>query len=605
MSSLPWWLIDDERQRASDVVAAARGLRDRQTERRAWLTLAYALYGDFDAYDLTPTGYTVERLQDGPDTVLNVVRACADTVRAELIQSRPRPIFMPAGADWSIRRKCQQMTRFLEGLYTEQAFDRTASSVAMDAILFGTGIVRICLENGRPELQRVMPWEVWVDEQDGYYGRPRSLYLLRYVNKDTLLALYPDQADAIERSSPDDRRWTRIGTDAQIPVVEAWHLPTTKDSGDGRHTIACDQGVLFDEPWEHDWFPFAMMRWKTPICGFWGGGLASELYEIQCDLNRVVEAVQIGQRLNTWPRIAAPRSAQVNFEQFTDEPGTFLEFSGPTAPFALSWPGVSPEIYQWVRGQIEWAFQFSGVSMSAARSEKSAGVTSGRAIQMESNLQSRRFLDVQRAFEQLYIDTARVTVGMMEHESANDSGLEVVWQGKYRAERIKWGQARLNESSYLIRLTPVNALPQTPAGRVDQISNLMSSGFAQQAGAPLPLLIRALDNPDAESLLGPISVSYDLVERICEDLLEMGEDGYRRPEPFFNLSVCLLVGVLTYQQWTLWDVPEEARELLRDWLDEVRVMAERAASDAAPAPEAGAPASPPPDGAPAAPAQAA
>ena len=38
----------------------------------------------------------------------------------------------------------------------------------------------------------------------------------------------------------------------------------------------------------------------------------------------------------------------------------------------------------------------------------------------------------------------------------------------------------------------------------------------------------------------------------------------------------------------LWDVPEEARELLRDWLDRVRVMAERAASDAAPAPEAGA-----------------
>ncbi|MCU0659785.1 MAG: hypothetical protein MUF64_32315, partial [Polyangiaceae bacterium] len=148
MSHLPWWLVEDERQRASDVVALARGLRDRQSERRAWLTLAYALYGDFDAYDLTPTGYTVERIQDGPSTVLNVVRACADTVRAELIQSRPRPMFMPAGADWTIRRKCQQMGRFLEGLFTEQAFDRTASSVAMDAILFGTGIVRVCHEEG-------------------------------------------------------------------------------------------------------------------------------------------------------------------------------------------------------------------------------------------------------------------------------------------------------------------------------------------------------------------------------------------------------------------------------------------------------------------------
>lgn len=592
MTTLPWWSLDDDRQRASDMVAAAKSLRDRQTERRAWLTQAYGLYGELDAWDLTPTGYTVERLDNGPATVLNVVRACADTVRAELIQSRPRPMFMPAGADWSVRKKCRQMTKFLEGLFAEQAFDRTASAIALDAIIFGTGILRVCVENGRPSLDRVLPWEVWCDEQDGYYGKPRTLYLLRYVNREQLLKMYPNSADAIERTVGDERRWTRVGAIDQVVVVEAWHLPTTPDSGDGRHTIAVDQGVLLDEEWTHDWFPFAFMRWKTPICGFWGAGLAAELYEIQCDLNRVVEAVQVGQRLNTWPRIAVSRGAQIDTNLVTDEPGTFLEFSGNIVPQALIWPGVAPEIYGWVKSQIEWAFQFSGVSMSAARSEKSAGVTSGRAIQMESNLQSRRFLDVQRAFEQLYLDAARVTVGMMEHEAANDVSVEVVFQGKYGSgERIKWSQAKLDESGYVIRLTPVSALASSPAGRVDQIANLMSSGFAQQAGAPLPLLIRGLDSPDAESLLGPISVAYDLVEKICEDILNDGEDGYRAPEPFFNLSVCLLVGVLTYQQWIVWAVPEDRLDVLRDWLDAVRQAAKRAAPPAPSAPAA-APATP-------------
>lgn len=605
MSSEPWWKLEDERQRASDVVAAAKALRDRQTERRAWLTLAYGLYGDFDAYDLTPTGYSVERSGQDVHTVLNVVRACANTVRAELIQSKPRSMFMPAGADFSVRSKCQKMTRFMEGLFADQAFDRTASSVAMDALLFGTGIVRALLEDGQPRLERVMPWEVWVDEQDGYYGKPRTLYLLRYVNRDTLLEMYPDARAAIETTHGDERRWIRTGAADQVPVVEAWHLPTSKKGKDGRHTIAIDQGVLMDEEWGHDWFPFAFMRWSEPRAGFWAGGLAAELYEIQCDLNRVVEAVQVGQRLNTWPRIAVPRSAQINTEAITDEPGTYLEYSGPQKPEALIWPGCPPEIYAWINSQINWAFQFSGVSQAAARSEKSAGVTSGRAIQMESNLQSRRFIDVQSAFEQLYLDTARIAVGMMEHEAANDVEIEVVYRGKYRNDRIKWTEAKLDETSYVIRLVPVSATAQTAAGRVDQVASLMNSGFAQQAGVPLQLLLRALDNPDTESLMGPISVAYDLTEKICEEMLEEGK--YTRPEPFFNLSVCMLVGVLTYQQWCLWDAPEDAKDLLRDWIDEVREMAERAANDnaqGAPAPAA-APAAQPSDGAPAAPAQAA
>lgn len=589
----PWWKVEDSRERATGAVNAARGIRDRQSQRRAWLTLAYALYGDLDAFDLSPTGYGVERTASEVQTVLNVVRACADTVRAELIQSRPRPMFMPSGADFAVRKKCAQLGRFIEGLYTDDSFDRTASAVAMDTVIFGTGIVRTLLDQGRPRLERVMPWEVWVDEQDGYYGRPRALYLLRYVSRDELAALYPDSEPAIKTALADDRRWTRNSDVDQVPVVEAWHLPTTDDSGDGWHVIAIDGEMLFEEAWEHSWFPFSFMRWKTPLAGFWGNGLAAELYEIQCDINRVVEAVQIGQRLNTWPRLAVPRAAQVNTEQLTDEPGTMFEYSGPQPPTALVWPGCPPEIYSWLTSQIEWAFRLSGVSMAAASAQKSPGLTSGRAIQLESNLQSRRFVDVQRAFEQLYLDTARTVVGVMEHEAANDNAaeVEVVWRGKYRAERIKWSQARLEESGYVIRLTPVSALASSPAGRVDQISGLMNSGFAQQAGAPLPLLIRAMESPDTESLLGPISAAYDLVERICDDLLE-GEDA-RRPEPFFNLSVCLLVGVLTYQQWCLWDVPEDRLDALRDWLDEVREMAEEAAAAQPPTPQ-GAPAPPPP-----------
>lgn len=592
----PWWEREGE-DAANDVCAVAKGLRDRQSERRAWLALAVALYDDRLAYDLTPTGYTIERLPDAPHTVLNLVESCTDTVHAELIQSRIRTMAMPVGGDWETRKKCRDVTKFLEGLYADRRFDRTASAVCRDSIVLGTGIVRVLVEDGKVQLERVMPWEIWVDEREGYYGTPQTIYQLRYVDRRVLAKRYKDHADIIETARSDGWGWSGRGGD-MVLTVESWHLPSTPDAGDGKHVIAIEGALLFEEEWDHDWFPLVFMHWKTPMAGFWGSGLAASMYELQCDLNRTVEAVQIGQRLNTWPRMGVDRRAKINTEDFTDEPGTFFEYT-EYEPKPLIWPAVPAEIYNWIESNKGWAYQLTGVSMAAARSERPAGLSSGRAIQLNADLQSKRFLDVARAYEQMHLDVGLTVVRVLEHHAANDNrDIEVTYRGRFgKAERIKWSRAKLDENSFVIRLYPVSLLPSTPAGRVDQIGELMRSGYAQQAGVPTPLILRALDNPDTESLLGPISAAYDLAEMQCEKILD-GENP-RPPEGFWNLSVTLLVGTLTYQQWLTWDVPEEFLDELREWLDLVRVALER--SQGASQPAGGEAPAQPSDGAPAAP----
>lgn len=594
-----WWEQEDEAARSKAVCAAAADLRNRQTQRWAAMELALCLYDDASGTDLTVSDFTFTILDEERRTPLNLVRSAIDTVRAELIQGKPRPQCTPTGADWSVRRKCQQLNKFLGGVFSEEAFDRTASAVVLDALVFGAGIARPVVEDGKVKIERIPPWEVWVDADEARYGSPRTLYLTRYAHKDVLKGRYPKAADAIDQArSHIGHSRGAIGI-RQVAVVEAWHLPSTPGAGDGLHVIAVDahDGVLFSEPWEHDWFPLAFLHWKAPLQGFWGQGLAGELVEAQAELNKATYNVQVGHDYHAHTHILASVNSGLNPEAMTDEPGKIWWYNGAQEPKALVFPAVNPEVYAWIKDTIAWGYQLAGVSMSAARSERVAGLSSGRAIQLNSDLQSRRFMDSQRNFEQFHVDVGRTVVRVVEHSADAGQALEVVHMGSRRGERIKWSKARLDESSFMLRLDPVSSTASSPAGRSDYIASLIQSGQAAQVGAPEQAL-RALNDLDTESFNQAVTVAWDLVDQICEDILDKGEDGYRPPEPFFNLSVCLLVGLITYQEWCLLGVPDDRCDVLRDWIDQTRVALDKAASASAPPANSAAPSpAPAPDAA--------
>lgn len=596
----PWW-EEEGSALARGVCSAAAELRNRQVHRWSAMELAFCLYDDASGSDLTVSDFSFEVLDGELRTPLNLVRSCCDTVRAELIQSRLRVMCSPTGSEWGVRQRCRKMTKFLQGVFSKEAVDRTASAVVLDALVHGTGVARPVVEDGKIRIDRIPPWELWCDADEARYGEPRSLYLTRYVHRGVLKARYPDAADAIDGARTYlGRRRGMVGSE-MVAVVEAWHLPSSEGAEDGIHVIAVDADgdPLFSEPWEHEWFPFAFLRWKAPQQGFWGQGLAGELVEVQAELNKATYNVQVGQEYHAHTHILASKNSGLNPEQMTDEPGKIWWYNGAQPPQALVFPAVSPEVYAWIKDLIAWGYQLSGVSSSAARSERPAGLATGRAIQLNADLQTRRFIDAQRELEQFTLDLAERTVDVITHGAKHGHGaLKVTYGTKHGGQEIRWSDVALDRESFRMRLDPVSAMPQTPAGRSDYIQGLIASGQAAQVGAP-EWALRELQDLGAEALQQTITVAWDLTDQILEDILDEGEDGYVPPESFFNLSVCLLVGVTTYQLWTLWRVPEDRRDVLRDWLDAVRVELDKLAPSPTPAgppgpaPDAAVPPAPP------------
>jgi hypothetical protein len=585
-----WWREDEPHNAVYQMV---RRLRRQQSDRVADLLTNYCLYDDWPATGFSPSDYTVTRTKSDKKMTVNVIRSCVDTVRAEVIQSRPRPMFLTTGGEWSERKKGERLGQFVEGVFYETDFDRMASLVALEALLGQLGGVRFFEDpdTGRVGIERISAYELFVDERDAYYGKPRSLYLQRWVDREVLLECYEDQAEAIRTAQSDaDAGWrSDEGEVDQVLVIEAWHLPSKKGATDGRHVICCSSGTLLDEAWEQDSFPIALLRWKDPPQGFWAKGLADELRGMQRSLNRCSRDIEDGQELHAHTKIAVERNSRINKGHFGADAGLFVEFDR-TPPQPLVFPAVSPEVYQREGRLYQWSYETSGVSTMAARAEKPTGVQSGRAMRTLVDVQSKRFLDFQRAFENFYVEAARQVVRLMERLAANDASYNVVYRGKRRVERIEWNDVRLDESSYVLQCWPTNLLPSTPSGRLEAVADMVNTGLAAAVGLPPEAIVRLLDFPDTEAAFSSVTASWDLVEQMLEAMLDEGEDGFMDPEPFYNLSLCLLIAVRHYQQWRLWRVPEDRMELLRQWIAACKRLiklqqAEAAASAPAPSPQ--------------------
>jgi hypothetical protein len=584
MANLRWW--HEDKPHAS-LMRVVRKIQDDQSDLNERTFTSLCLYDDWQALPFAFGGYELQRTEVEGHFAVNAVRSCVDTVRVETIQARPRPLFLTSGGDWTLRRKGQKMGKFVEGVFNECAFDRLASSVVLDALTSPWGCVQIVQDEftGRAALRRILPGELWVDRRDGHYGAPRSVYLTRWVDRTVLQELYPKHANEIETARDElNLQWQWSDSESDLVcVVEAWHLPSGPNAKDGRHVVVCSACTLDEEAWTAQSFPFAFLRWKTPTSGFHARSLADELRKIQRALNVAAADIEDGQELHAHTKIWLPLNSKVNKGHFTGDAGRFIE--GAVKPEPIVFPAVSPEVYRWFDRLLELAYQMSGVAVAAARSEKPAGTTSGRAIRLTADLQSKRFLDFARAYEQFYIDVSREIVRLMERLSEEDSSYDVAYQGKGHAERIAWNDVRIDESSYILQTWPTNLLPSTPQGKLDSVVDLVSTGFTERLGIPAEQILKLLDFPDIEAAFGLVTASWDRVEQILEIMLDEGK--YLPPEPFYNLSLCLGAAVRHYQQWQIWGVPEERMELLRQWIGDCKALLLAANPPAPPPPPAG------------------
>ena len=596
-ADLRWW--DQPAGKLASVLEGTIDVMLAGSRARHDLDLRHARYYGGQKYlGLGPSQY---HRTAAPDRLkLNVIASCVQTAVAKITKNRPAPQFLTNGADYDTRRKALKLNKFGRGVQHQARVFEVGEDVQQDACIFGTGLGKVVrTPRDTIGLERTFPWDVLVDPIESLHGKPRQMVQRRYVDRAVLLDLYGKgdggraRRKVIENAkAPDGSTWFP-GYDRtcdQVEVFEAWRLRSGPDAKDGRHAIIVRGGELFEERWERDRFPFAVLRWERPIAGFWGTGIAERLNGIQFEINELLAKVQYQMRTMGVTKVIVDAASGVPVSYVNDKAGVvYVVNSGAGEPRIVAPQSVHPELIAQINLLYQRAFQEVGISEMVAQSTKPAGLDSGKALRDWNDIGSERMVPKSRHAEQWHMDVVDLAID----EAREIPGFEVDVPTKREAQRVKWADVNLERDAYVLQCFPASILSQTPSGRIQDVQELVGMGAMSEEQ-----MFEMLDIPDIEDMYAEKNASRRVVRQRIEAMLDGGE--YVPPEPYLNLAVARELVQASYLEACEHGAPDDRLEALRTYENQVLTLiqkaeeAARAAQQPQMAPPAMAPVAAPP-----------
>lgn len=467
----------------------------------------------------------------------NICAAGVDTASSLIAQNRTAPMYLTSLGDFSLSRKAEQRSRVLHSQFYDLGVYRVMPEAWRDGGETGTGHVFGCVRNGRPYVERCLPNEVLVEDMDGRYRAPRSMYRVHFVAREQLKKLYPKRKSDIKQSGgPSNHDYIdfNLRTDTcvdRVRVIEAWHLPSAEGADDGRHVMCTDNCVLVDEGWTRERFPFARIAYMERRIGYYGQGLAERLAGSQIQLNELNDTIRDCQRLLSNAMLWQDENDDIAWEDMTNMPGQLIKSRVP--PQLLRWEATPGDLFRERQVIKEDAFEQEGLSSNMIAGEGgSPGVESGRAIRAEDDVRSRRHIDPTRRLENAYLDVTQLISDLNDECAELDPEYVVTGRARFGRQTFlrtsKWKDLALPDGDVRVSMFPMAALPTTVQGKFAAVDEWIQGGFVSR-----PQALDLMEFPDIDAWQQLENANLDLVRWQIERLLDL-EEGQPSELPIEN-----------------------------------------------------------------------
>jgi len=576
-----WWKAETKEQLASELCGTAAYLKTLQTYRMRQLAVDVRLYAGLSVYSYAGSNVSkMDRTKTLPDDrpTFNLIQACTDTLVSRLSQDKPQPKFLTDNADYRQRHLAQQLNRFVLGeFYQTKAYDKGVKALR-DCIVMGTGALKVYRgDDDKVCIDRVLATDLFVDDNDSINGNPQQLVQLKLMDRDKLLSDHPKGKGVIEstpQSYPDNAPDSGRTTADQVLVVEGWKLASGPDPSapgyvPGRHTLATVEGPIFDEEYHKVKFPFAFMNYSDPFLGFWGQGLATQLFGTQLTLNRIMYVIARAITLVGVPRVLQEQSSKITAQSHNNEIGVIVKYSG-TKPEYIVAPINAPEMYQERDRLIQYGFQQSGVSAMQATSQKPEGLNSGAAIRSYDDISNDRFSLLSKKYEQLFIDLGYLVTETAMEIAEETGSYQTVYPNKDGTKEIDLPKMDILKDPFVIQCFSESSLPRTPAGRIATVTEMVQSGMLTvKEGRRLMRVPQDLEQNEKLD-----NASEERIFKILDDIVADGK--YTMPDPFLDLELATQLTVQYINLYLAAKLEEKKADMLRDFFSQVQTLKQEA-----------------------------
>ncbi len=543
----------------------------------------------------------------------NVCKMSVDTLTSRVASIRPIPLVFTQRGNWTDQRKAKKLRQFGEGeFYRQKIHEEIAPRIIKDALVARGGVVQVYVDGKKPKVERVHPWTIFFDDWDAEFGEPLTCMRLRTVDLGIAMRKWgttPEKREAIANagrfstlttaSSEEDRE----STVKRIELVEAWYRCLGHDAEDGhtcagKHVIICDGAVLFEERWEHGYFPFAWLFYDTPNTGFFGSGLVQTIEGYQCSINETNSKLA-DQYANSGKLVILRDGSGVFKSDVTNGIRVAHCRPGPYEPFVADLNMVNEHLRMRPVELVERAMASTGVSTTSAQGKKQDGIESGIALQTLDDIETQRHIVFGRRFEAWCMNVMFLLFECVKKiaKKHGEYAVDVPMRGAYLP--LKWSEVEID--GFQLHLQTVGHLYMSFAGKLEKLKTLFEMGAIDRG-----TFMRHLDAGDVQAELDLETADKLLVDEIIESMLdatdrESANDNYVDPHGDLPLAWGIRRVHQKKLQAQMEGAPLHVLQVLDRFKQDLQYLEEKAAREAAakaagaagPTPLGGGP--PPPD----------
>lgn len=591
-----WWKVP-KKDRAASIVACCKTISEGDSPRQTQYQISTRLFGNTNLLGLTGLSFSkvsavASSIKDR--VTFNLCQSVVDTIVAKMAKNRPKPLFLTSGGNYKMVRKAKKLTKFCDGIFYENKAYELGPTILRDCEVFGDGIIHIFNKYGRVHWERVVATELLVDTIETMYGHARQMHRIKAMDRGVVRDMFPGNNKVIDvaNSTSGDLTGMYVNVADLITVTESWRLPSGPDAGDGLHCISLENGILFEEKWEKNYFPFVFIKSSKRLFGFFGQGAVERLQSIQLEINKILWVIQRSMHLHGTYRVWIKTGSKLPKEHINNDIGAVLV--SDEKPEYLSSSFIPQEYFNHLQTLKQQGYNQEGVSELSAASRKPAGLDSGKALREYNDIESDRFTILGQAYENFFLDAAKLSIAVAREIFEEEGEYKVTMPGKKFTETIDWKDIDLEEDEYVMKVFPVSSLPDDPAGRLQTIQEYMQAGILSIRQGR-----RLLDFPDLEAEETLDNAREEYLHTILEKMTDDGE--YTVPEPEDDL---VLANELTLEYYAVGKnqgLEEDRLDLLRRFRDQVGVLLQKAMPPSAPGATPAGPAGNPPQAVPTAP----
>lgn len=581
-----WWKAKSKEQRKEQLLDTVEFLRTSQNNRHQQAAIFARLYGNVNLHSFIGSASAkIDQSSALPNDrpTFNLVQSATDTLVSRISQARPAPVFLTDGSDYKQRNLAKKLNNFILGEFHQTKTYEKTTTMLRDALVEGTGCLKVYeTPDHRVGLDRVFLTELFVDMNEARDGDPRQLYQVKMVDRDVLIEQCEGHTSIIndaESAYADNSTEASKTVSDLVIVVEGWRLPSAPGASDGRHTIACSSGIILDEEYTKDKFPFVFMHYSPRLTGFWAQSLSEQLMGTQMEINALLYTISKAIKLTGVPRTFVEASSKVTKSHMNNDVGVIIEYRG-TKPIYEVAPCVPEEMYAQLQRLIDYGYQQCGVSMLAASSQKPAGLNSGEAIRSYDDISTDRFASLAKRYDNVFIDLAYQIVDLAKDIAEREGSYQTVYPGKNGTQQIDLPHADLIDDPFIIQCFNMSSLPRDPAGRMQKITEMIQAGMISiKAGR------RLLDYPDLEQIERLANASEERIYQMLDKIIDEG--AYTPPDGFLDLALAEELCVQYINLYGAAALDEDKAQMLRDFYTQIQALKQAAQP---PAPQQVAPA---------------